>query len=456
MSSTMSSIGSPRPHCGPISLESERRKAMNIVFAIEKQSNNFRENYLMGASDENNETWLHFISFLRSKAGMKKCKTHTEFAEHFETVKKQNNVAKQGEKIIPEIEEILDRARKFDDLMKNAKKKLKKALEEHLSRYCISFYDKLRGQEVQVVMDYENQIGQWESEVRSFLTELRGKCREFKENEGHSFESYIHNYEKLLQLMEEILDILPNIFDIYKSWVIADEAYPRKLLDEINRYLNRKEEITDTFRQFHRRSEESASKIRKVDYSSKKVNDKLQNGLKERRICRKMEMTLQDKINILEDEIREKQKELEDGFYKMNSKQNLSTPAYKTLLDKTQKIQLQLPKLEKMVKAMNENMIKLKKQRYKVQKDVHKLQVTYEKSVKATRRVREVACKDENNAKHLMDEQKAIVMQLSALKRVREIKIHPLTVKKIYAGENHQGHDLDVSGMYVYVYILYG
>jgi hypothetical protein len=50
------------------------------------------------------------------------------------------------------------------------------------------------------------------------------------------------------------MEMLPEIFSQMRDWVLADEAYPRKLLQEIKSFEQKKEEISESHRRLVNRA----------------------------------------------------------------------------------------------------------------------------------------------------------------------------------------------------------
>ena len=75
-------------------------------------------------------------------------------------------------------------------------------------------------------------------------------------------------------------------------------------------------------------------------------------------------------------EIAKKKRALEEALHDYYTRQSNSESVYKRIMMKASTLQDELSKLENRLDAVHLNMAKLRKERYSVQKEVHKLQVS--------------------------------------------------------------------------------
>ena len=75
-------------------------------------------------------------------------------------------------------------------------------------------------------------------------------------------------------------------------------------------------------------------------------------------------------------EIAKKKRALEETLHDYYTRQSNSESVYKRIMMKASTLQDELSKLENRLDAVHLNMAKLRKERYSVQKEVHKLQVS--------------------------------------------------------------------------------
>lgn len=279
-----------------------------------------------------------------------------------------------------------------------------------------------------------------------FLLEKR--FREYYEFDVSCFEDYIQRYGTVLHLMMEVIEVFPKITAPIKDWVTSDEAYPRKLLDEANRYLQQKLDITETIRRRQMDQEERKGKVKRAGFNSKLINGKLQNVLTERRACRKQELAYFDALAFLNDDIEIHKDDLLETLDRLHHRDTTSQKAVDMIMEKAEEIKLEIKQLEKRAKMISKKTMTIKKERYEVQKEIHKLKKVYEGSVKVTSRMYVAWGKDERNTHEIKDAQRKLIVKINAAKRIRDVKMSPMTVKMIHAHGYKPGlmQDIDNGG----------
>ena len=426
---------------GPVSLEAERQRAMKIVHRVEKMAGNFDRNWIRDASDDYVDSWLQFIEFATTNAGMKRCtttnagnrkrKSYDVFGEELKQMR--THVAMTSKrKDIDQMERVVDRAKLFDNLLLEASEKLRNVLENLVAKYCLSFAYEGAEQELDSVIEYENSINDWTEKVQNYLDRLQTLDMDMREQEGFTIESYIRNYGKVLHYMSLILEIIPKICNIFKDWVIADEAYPRKLQQEMNGYQQEKDEIAEVIRRRQNQRDEAKSRLQRAGYDSKKIQEHIQWTISERKQCRKRELAHQDEIDILEEDIAEKGAEFEKLSHELTLHSKNPPREFLSLAGKLDSESRDIVQMKRELKGMKNRLNKMKLNRYDVQKDLYKTKSVFEKSVKKVKRIKSRAKKDHNTTEKLKTDLKVVTSKVNALNRIKKIKTDPMTVKRIH------------------------
>ncbi|XP_033748365.1 uncharacterized protein LOC117333260 [Pecten maximus] len=431
----------------PLSLESERRKAMSLVYAVERELEVFYNKWLKTANDDHVDDWIAYLTAVKAKIGIKQWSNYKEFAFTMEKVKQQS-VANDNKKIYWELKRVVNRAKSFEAMITQGRRRLQSALSDHVQKYCLSYCQETTCKDIVAAQDYENQTGRWTQEILDGIMLLENRYRDYREFEASNFEVYISHYGTLLHLMSEVIGVFPKITTPIKDWVTADEAYPRKLLDEANRYLQQKIDISEIIRRRHMNSEERKGKVKRAGFNSKLINGKLQHALTDRRVCRKQELTYSDTLGFINDEIEMQKEDLAETFERLHHKDTTSQKAVDMIMEKADIIKQEIKQLEKRAKMIRKKMMDIKKERYEVQKEVHKLKKVYEGSIKVTSRMYNALGRDERNTHELEDAQKNLIVKVNAAKKIRDIKLNPMTVKMVHASGYSAGllQDIDSAG----------
>ncbi|KAK3084385.1 hypothetical protein FSP39_012677 [Pinctada imbricata] len=404
---------------------------MIVVYKTEQEVKSFDQNWLSDASDDFIDSWLGFLEFTKSIIDQKKFRDYDSFGEELKLMRNHVTMTEKR-KDIENIERVVNRARMFKDLVLRASKKLPETLTEQLGKYCLSFAYEGADQNLDCVIEYENNINNWTVQVRDDLEKLKMFVADLQEQEGTSIETYIRNYGKVIHYMALILELIPLICNCFKNWVMADEAYPRKLQDEMNRYQKSKNEIMKKMHKREEQKRDSKLQIQRAGYDVKRVQDHIQWTLSERRQCRKKELSVQDNIDVLEEEIREKEAEYlrlshEYSRQKMSSSREMSVN-----IAKLESLSHDIVEMKNSAKRQKSKLNKMKIDRFDVQRDLYETKGVFEKNVRKAKRIKIRAKSEEREAGQLLEEVKILTGKINALSRIRKIKTDPMTVKRIF------------------------
>ncbi|KAL8573333.1 hypothetical protein ACOMHN_032795 [Nucella lapillus] len=426
----------------PISLENERRKAMMLIHSVEKDVLHFRDKFFRRPRNPFSIETVDLIHFVNEKAELRRVpKSPSDFRLAYEKVREQIEFLYIRE--IPHMDGALERDAHFNELMKTVKYKLTSALEDHVGRYCLSFSAEAGENEIRCVQEYENNITRWRGVVRDSFNLLEDILKSIKYN-GPTFENYILSYEKILHYMNLALEVIPRMYNPLKNWVTADEAYGRKLQDEANDIMRRKVQVTEDTRRSMFRADDMKNKIHRTHHQSKKLQDKLTRTMDQRKFCRRQELILAENMSKLEISIASKKHELNVCLHEYYTRGNNSENLYKRIMSRAGTHQEDLGKLEKRLDAVRSNVAKVRRERYSVQKEVHKLQTMFDRCSKAGGLAYLDAADKTRSLRDLQEENKVMAEKLQALRTIRAIKTNPGTVKKIFSEGYTPGRKLSV------------
>ena len=432
------------PH--PLSLESERRKAMSIIYSAERDSENFYNRYIRNASDDDVDDQLAYLAIMKEKLGIKKWTNFKEFTNSLGKLKEHSAETTATLKCYNDMVRIVSRVKHFDVLVHNVKAKLRKALEEHVHRYCLSFCYAEESKGILAAIEYENNINLWRECAIQGLKTLESKYDDYLLPMRDDYEEYVNRYGQVLHTMTEVIEVIPRIATPLKDWVTADEAYPRKLLDEENKYQQMKASISETLRKRQNNSNDRQSKVKRAGYNTKIVTEKLQGVLMDRRSIRKQEMTYRDALVFVNDEIEMNRSDLQEVLFDLAQKRVHAPRSYDAMTARVEQLQTEIHKLEKRSALIAKRISEIKRDRYRVQKDVHKLQKTFDNTVRMAKRAYDDLDHAEKDTQTLNDELRQLSEKVTAARKVREIKIHPGTIKKVFTYGYTPGLVVDLAG----------
>ena len=366
---------SPR---GPISLEGERRKAMQLVYAVEREVEAFREKWLLDETEDNVDEWTDFINLAKGKQ-QPAFKTCQAFGEELKRIREDDGFLSSRVLVIQELQRVVDRDRVFRELFESAHRRLAIALNEYMVKYCLSFISELEELDVECVRDYENNINIWQGEIRNALIGAEGAMDNISETGKHSFAEYISNYGQILHFMHVALDCLACVTDPFRSWVTADEGYLKKVSLGISALRIEKRELGYHFRRDCSRLAERKSKEIRADFDNKLLQSRVKDKLKNRRYCRKREFSFVDKIERTENILTERKFELQEAQQKVKTRplHTLVREPSDGMTETCQRLKDDVSKMESYLNRVRRGKRDMRETRYHVQKEYHNLKVTY-------------------------------------------------------------------------------
>ncbi|XP_052243000.1 uncharacterized protein LOC127852929 isoform X2 [Dreissena polymorpha] len=435
MASESSSPRAGQTPRAPISLEGERRKAMKLVYNMEKDCDHFREKWLLEDTDDNSDDWLEFINLAKNRKGVVgNVSSHREFAKELQKIRLEGGFLASRVSTIDQIQKVCERAKAFDDTFELNYQRIEDALNHYMVKYCLSFFAELEELDVECVRDYENGINQWHAEIRACLQEAESAKDNIQEHLQLGFAEYVSSYSQIVRSMHSVLDAFLAVCDPFRSWVSADEGYIKKIRIELACLDGQRNRKSEAVRRNTFRMHEDNAKGLRTSFQNKQLDEKVQTTGHSRKFCRKREFSYLDKIEMTENILHERRRELEEAQSKLQARplHSLVREPSDGVTDHAARLQRDVTRLERRLEAMKRGKRDMRETRYSLQKQYHNLRGRYETQVKDAAREAE---QFENHA-HVMREEgerlRTLERKVRALRRIIYVKSHPATVKKIF------------------------
>ncbi|KAL4223185.1 hypothetical protein ACF0H5_016657 [Mactra antiquata] len=433
-----------QPPRAPISLEGERRKAMKLIYRLEKDCETFREKYLLGETDENSDEWVEFVNLAKNK-GTSHYKDYRVFSRELDRLREDRGYLGSRVLTITQLEKVCERARQFERLYQLNCQRVDDALNQYMAKYCQSFFAELEDLDVESVRDYENGINDWQYEINDCLMEAERAKEDLHDIAGTSFVEYLNGYGSVLRCMHAALDAFLGVADPFRSWVTADEGYLTKVRLELDCLRRQKQNKNEVLRKNSFKINEKKSKELRTSFNNKKLGEKVSGTVSNRQFCRKREFSFVDKIEMAENILHERQMELEEAMNKLHTRplHSLVREPSDGMKDKTARLQHEVNKMERNLEQMKKGKRNMRETRYHLQKEYHHLQGVYEANIKKAERVSEEFKDQKKQVRDITEDIKILDRKIRALKRVIYVKSHPATVKKIFFEGFAPGEKLD-------------
>ena len=337
--------------------------------------NAFRDKWLLDETEDNVEEWIEFINLAKGKqATFKTCQA---FGDELKRIREDDGFLSSRVLVIQELQRVVDRDRVFRELFESAHRRFDIALNEYMVKYCLSFISELEELDVECVRDYENSINIWQWEIRHALIGAEGAMDSITETGRHSFAEYVSNYGQILHFMHVALDCFASMTDPFRSWVTADEGYLKKVSLGISALRNEKRELGYMFRRDCSRLAERKSKEIRADFDNKLLESRVKDKVKNRRYCRKREISFVDKIERTENILLERKLELQEAQHKVKTRplHTLVREPSDGMTETCQRLQTDVSRMETYLNRVRRGKRDMRETRYLVQKEYHNLKV---------------------------------------------------------------------------------
>lgn len=377
MYSEKSSPRAGQPPRVPVSLEGERRKAMNLIYRMERESDYFREKWLLDETDENSDEWLEFINLAKNNKATSTFKTYRDFEKELVKLRADTDYLGSRHGTISQLQRVCDRAKAFDDLYDVNYQRIDDALKKYMGKYCHSFFAEMEDFEVACVREYENSINDWQREIRRTLVDAEQAMGNITELTDISFTEYVSSYGHVIRSMHVALDCFLCASDPFRSWVTADEGYVTQIRIEIGYLQRQKAGISELARKNSFKIQETKAKELRASFRNKKLEEQVQGTVSNRQFCRKREFSYVDKIEITENILHERRLQLDEAARKLHRRplHTLVRQPSDGMTDKTARLQHEVNRMENTLEQMKRGKRDLRETRYNLQKEYHKLKV---------------------------------------------------------------------------------
>ena len=364
----------------PISLEGERRKAMKLVYAMERDCLHFRETWLMNVDDDRTDDWVEFVNLAKNRTSSTGSYAgYKDFEKDLVNLREDTGYLGSRVQTIAELQKVCNRAKAFENMFELSYLRIEDALNQYMSKYCLSFFAEIEGMDVESAREYENGINGWQIEIKCCLNDAAKAKLAIQQLFGKNFVDYVRLYAQVLHGMYSAFDAFMAVCDPFRSWVTADEGYVKRIRIELSCLEGQKSRATEILRKRSFKVHEQKSQELRTNFNNKKLGEEVQGTVHGRKYCRNREFSFVDKIEMAENVLQEQKLALEEAKNKVNTRpmHTLVREPTDGMKEKTSRLQTDVNRLEKQVEQMKRGKRDMRETRYNLQKKYHSLQVSY-------------------------------------------------------------------------------
>ncbi|XP_063422901.1 forkhead-associated domain-containing protein 1-like isoform X2 [Mytilus trossulus] len=326
---------------------------------------------------------------------------------------------------------ICERAREYELMIPGVREMIVECARGHLYKYCQSFIEEAEELEIQPVLEYEEAINAYRTEMDAKINKINKSILEYGEIKK-PFETFISEGNVHAKLMEETCVLLIEVSHTAKKWIAEDSAYPDKLLQDIffnNSYKEKLEDDIEKLRQKIRSTDGSIERKRKTHatLAREHSNHKRQ----KHRAKQSLEVVIL-KIQKLERDIEAKNKEIQQLKDEIADKTPVS-PRYRSDL----RLNLEreygcLDKLEENKQVMERQKIRLDREFKSVNDSTYEYKVEAVTNRHEQHEMRQKMLGMEIEIKSIYDRISSIDQKSAVLKKIRLLNLSPDTLRMMH------------------------
>ncbi|CAD5120871.1 unnamed protein product [Dimorphilus gyrociliatus] len=411
----------------PVSLEVVRARIMRAIYNVEKECHIFSERYLSGPPPDT-EKWLDSMEKIASNSGKKL--SELEDYKDFEPLQSKSRVET---KEYGQLRTMCERGRVYEYISFSLKNDLYDAYTHQLKPYCLSFYQEAEGYDLKPIDEQERKISQWDSDIRERFQELDSTLDEMDTYGAPGpITKYINNYDRVYDLMKEIVERLRRVCEPMKRWVTSDATYTRKIQQEINMYNKKKLELRDVLKALEAERDRLELKSKRKSLQASKVERFLTEARDEKRYFKRRELDAREHRNNVARDRDNKWRDLEKCRHKMQTRKENSPTVFNYLSSTTENLKDEIRRLDGKGEVIDTQITTLQAEQDRIDRDILRLRSELDTAFKS----QEIAAGQLERQNQDMELVLADIQlhsnRVTILKRIRELKLHSDTVKKIY------------------------
>ncbi|XP_062603045.1 myosin-9-like isoform X2 [Saccostrea cucullata] len=414
----------------PPTREAEYKIMIDVVNDVCLEIRKFAKKYL-NAVELNYESCAACLDELLTswKMSASQFSTSKEFWEKHKIKQVEEGIRKKQD--YKNLVFICERARTFEKLIPNIRENLVECARDHLYKYCRSFIEETYDEvEIRPITEYEEWIVASKKDIDQKIASLNNNILKYGEMKS-PFYDFISKGNIHAALMEEICVLNIEIAHAIKKWIADDASYPDRLLQEVFFNNSYKESLVENIRKLEEEKQvatKNLDKKQKVNYSimrdhayHKKEKHKLKNSLE----------TVNLKIERLEKQIENKNTEINDLREAVADKTPIAPRDRQELRRSLEKAEADLDRLEERKSVMERQHGRLDRELKKISDRTYELKVEIVTKRHEQEEIKQGIVGTEIEMKSILDRLNSIDEKQEILKRVRELKLSPDTLRRI-------------------------
>lgn len=274
------------------------------------------------------------------------CRTRSDFQDILNDKRHDMNWKRKPDSDI--LEQICERAERFETMIPQIQIRLRSCYEDHLSKSFLSYSSELDGLELRAVIEYDKKIKEYKSKIEDDLEQLDNFFSEYENMKEPYVLKYLEFGGKVAASIEQCLLLIVDICEVTKKWSNQDKAYPKKLWDETISVNVQRGRVMEDIKKLQRKKSDLRHTLGRKETQRDKSIQKLEETKRERSM---MEARAEESRRVLvemEEKYKKTFEELKLTERKITNRKINSPKYFETLWASVEHLKVVLSNLEDM------------------------------------------------------------------------------------------------------------
>lgn len=418
----------------PISADGIRKAIQRTILTVEKETDLFIHEHSKDVG--NHENWMTFIS---AACGLMQkdpnvLRDYKDLGPILSRARSHESLSEYREEYL-DLRRMTERTKLFDFIAFNLREELTNVYETKLDKFCLSFYQETKEEELMAVEEYEETIRICRREIKD-RRELVDRLVEEAGRHNDSLRHYVDNYAFIMSRMIDVCQALAGVCIPMKKWLSADANYTHRIQEEVTSYTRRKLDLHEVIKEKAEEREKWNRRVRRAAGRTRSLESKLKEFKEEKMTYIRRKADVEQRFIKCEADLNRRQSDLKE--IKEEEEGDGGVGAGGGYLNgMADAVSKDIRWTEEKLNRMMDQMKGLQQDERKIQSQIDLVSESIEDSQRnqKTAAERRKTCDDEIG--YVNEDIRFHLNKIRALQKVREVKLHSDTLKKIF----HYGYN---------------
>ena len=416
----------------PVSIEGEQRGVVVTAQQATMDVKNFRSAFKNDDLDFSgcHEMAVDVVESVGLKEDSSEVNTPAKF--HHLLKEKKLDAVIQKRFHFQQLSVFCDKAMHFLEVSANVKQKLTTSIDNHLTKFLLSFASEADNHDIKCVKDYQAKINKHEASLKESRAKYNLLLSEISESMTPFIGKFLLEADDMNRKMDEALSLCLEMCDVMKRWSSDDRSYPSKLWDEIINSNMIRGRMLEELKRTQRKRDDISHTLARRTMAKDKVVNKLEETKAESKKSKSHKVIASEKVHKLEHEIVAKKKELEDTEHRFIHRKSNSPRFLEMLENRIESLKEQLVKINENLEVMSKQLSRHDKSDSSYSDTLVVLEKEVRNHDSALATLRHRLRTTDHALAQAASEVKEREARIAIAKKIREMKLTPTTIRKLY------------------------